>query len=168
MNRVFVNRTLNLRHLKAIGFDMDHTLIRYNSQAFEELTFEFIRDILIGLVKLMAPVITFTAEEIWDLIRRDGMPESVHMTLFPEEKPCDEGAALLERWEQLIDLRSLISKALEEARSAKVVGSSLEALVTLAGDGPLPSRFAAGGRARGLQDPAALQARRPLRGGCRG
>jgi len=47
LNHVFVNRTLNFRRLKAVGFDMDHTLIRYNSHAFEELTFQFIRDILI-------------------------------------------------------------------------------------------------------------------------
>lgn len=37
LNQVFVNRTLNMRKIKFIGLDMDHTLVRYNTKAFEEL-----------------------------------------------------------------------------------------------------------------------------------
>src|SRR5947209_7656297 len=37
MGRVFVNRTLNLKRIRFLGFDMDHTLVLYNSAAFEEL-----------------------------------------------------------------------------------------------------------------------------------
>lgn len=40
---IFVNRTLNMKHIQAIGFDMDYTLVRYNSHAFEEMTFGEIR-----------------------------------------------------------------------------------------------------------------------------
>jgi hydroxymethylpyrimidine pyrophosphatase-like HAD family hydrolase len=40
LQKVFVNRTLNLRKIKFIGLDMDHTLVRYNSQAFEKLAHE--------------------------------------------------------------------------------------------------------------------------------
>ncbi len=94
-------------------------------------------EILQGLVKLMAPVITFTAEEIWQLIRTGDMPESVHMTTFPREKPPDSDAELLERWEKLLQVRYAISKALEEARREKIIGSNQEAKVTLAGEGPL-------------------------------
>ena len=36
---IYVNRVLNMKHIKVIGFDMDHTLVRYNSDKFEELTF---------------------------------------------------------------------------------------------------------------------------------
>lgn len=36
---IYVNRVLNMKHIKAIGFDMDHTLVRYHSDVFEELTF---------------------------------------------------------------------------------------------------------------------------------
>lgn len=36
---IYVNRILNMKHIKAIGFDMDHTLVRYHSDVFEELTF---------------------------------------------------------------------------------------------------------------------------------
>ena len=94
-------------------------------------------DILLGLVKLMAPVITFTAEEIWGLVRREGMPESVHMEYFPEADTRDEDAGLLEKWESLMRLREAISKALEEARRNKAIGSSQQARVILAGEGPL-------------------------------
>jgi HAD superfamily 5'-nucleotidase-like hydrolase len=43
MQKVFINRTLNLKRIKYLGFDMDHTLIRYNSVKFEELSFEAIK-----------------------------------------------------------------------------------------------------------------------------
>ena len=39
-SRVFINRTLNLRKIKYVGFDMDHTLVRYNTRKFEELTYK--------------------------------------------------------------------------------------------------------------------------------
>jgi len=94
-------------------------------------------EILLGLVKLMAPMITFTAEEIWQLVRSEDMPESVHMAGFPREMPLDSDAELLERWEKLMDVRYAVSKALEEARREKIIGSTQEAKVTLAGEGPL-------------------------------
>ena len=47
MNRLFVNRTLNLKQIKAIGFDMDHTLVRYFTDAFEELAFWFLKQRLV-------------------------------------------------------------------------------------------------------------------------
>jgi isoleucyl-tRNA synthetase len=94
-------------------------------------------NILLGLLKFMAPVITFSAEEIWRLIRREGMPESIHMANFPDDKQHAEDAELLEKWDNLLKLRSSISKALEEARRKKIIGSSQEAKVTLSGDGEL-------------------------------
>jgi HAD superfamily 5'-nucleotidase-like hydrolase len=45
---IFVNRTLNMKHIKAIGFDMDYTLVRYNSEAFEEMTYNEIKKKLMG------------------------------------------------------------------------------------------------------------------------
>jgi HAD superfamily 5'-nucleotidase-like hydrolase len=37
---IYVNRVLNMKHIKAIGFDMDHTLVRYEKKAFEQLTYD--------------------------------------------------------------------------------------------------------------------------------
>ena len=45
---VFVNRTLNLKRIRYIGLDMDHTLIRYNSKEFETLSFNSIKHKLIA------------------------------------------------------------------------------------------------------------------------
>lgn len=47
--KVFINRTLNLKKIKYIGFDMDHTLVRYNSEAFEELAHQVMIEKLIKL-----------------------------------------------------------------------------------------------------------------------
>ncbi len=86
--------------------------------------------ILSALVKLMAPIMVFTAEEIWKVTNPDSV--SVHATLFPEPV---SGVNLTDeerkRWELMIALRQDVSKKLEEARAAKLIGSSLEAKVQL-------------------------------------
>lgn len=48
---IYVNRTLNMKHIKAIGLDMDYTLVRYNSTAFEEMTYQEIKNKLLTLKK---------------------------------------------------------------------------------------------------------------------
>lgn len=91
--------------------------------------------ILVTLTKLMAPVLSFTAEEIWRKIpKRGDEEESVHLALFPtpEEALIDE--SLAERWEQLLKIRDKILKALEEARKEKLIGDSLEAEVEIRAD----------------------------------
>ncbi|MFI5183604.1 MAG: isoleucine--tRNA ligase, partial [Vicinamibacteria bacterium] len=82
------------------------------------------------LARLMAPILPFTADEVWPLIpgRRE---DSVHMAVFPDTEPADEG--LLARWQGLLEARTVVTKALEEARAAKSIASSLEAQVVLRG-----------------------------------
>jgi len=46
-DKIFVNRTLNLKKIKYLGFDMDHTLVRYNSEKFESLVYKFVIEFLI-------------------------------------------------------------------------------------------------------------------------
>ena len=48
MSKVFVNRTLNLKKIKYLGLDMDHTLVRYDSEAFEKLSFDVIKEKLVS------------------------------------------------------------------------------------------------------------------------
>jgi isoleucyl-tRNA synthetase len=81
------------------------------------------------LTVLMAPVLPFTADEVWPLI--PGVQGSVHAATFPPREKADEGILL--RWDALIEARSVVTKALEEARAAKAIASSLEAAVTLRG-----------------------------------
>jgi len=89
-------------------------------------------EILSALTGLMAPILAFTAEEVWQyLLGREGKAESVHLTQFPEIKNeyLDEG--LNERWERIWEIRAVVTKALEEARKEKKIGLSLDAQVHL-------------------------------------
>jgi isoleucyl-tRNA synthetase len=80
----------------------------------------------------MAPILSFTAEEVWQYLPgKMGKAESVHLTEFPEVRNeyLDEG--LNERWERIWEVRTLVMKALEDARKEKKVGLSLDAQVRL-------------------------------------
>ncbi|MFQ5684115.1 MAG: isoleucine--tRNA ligase [Candidatus Binatia bacterium] len=88
---------------------------------------------LIGtLVRLMAPILSFTAEEIWDYVPNNGhQPMSVFLSKIPSP---DEGLLneeLGSHWEQLFKVRSEILKGLEAARNEGLIGHSLDAKVVL-------------------------------------
>ncbi len=88
--------------------------------------------ILDTLVRLLAPILTFTAEEIWaSMPRYEGKADSVHLTRFPEVNPEYLNEGLKENWKTLISLRGEISRAIETARKNKVVGHPLDARVEL-------------------------------------
>ena len=95
--------------------------------------------ILDGLVRLMAPIVSFTAEEVWQLQpkKADDAAESVHMTVFPDvdESLIDE--ELSERWEKIQEIRGEITKVLERARKEKSIGHPLDARVYIYADEPL-------------------------------
>ena len=89
-------------------------------------------EILRGLAALMAPILSFTAEEVWSYLPSDaGKADSVHLAAFPQVRTeyLDEG--LNERWERIWEIRGTVMKALEEARREKVIGLSLDAGVKL-------------------------------------
>ncbi len=86
------------------------------------------------LCRLMAPILSFTAEEVWQELeachgRERWARATVHAERFPEALPVAEDRDLVERWERLLGFREEVSKALEIARAAKRIGSSLEAKV---------------------------------------
>ncbi|MGA1869263.1 MAG: isoleucine--tRNA ligase [bacterium] len=90
-------------------------------------------DILHALVRLMAPIMSFTAEEIWDHIpseSRQGI-QSIHLCSFPEVNETFQNDVLNERWEKLLGIRADIAKSLESARSKKIIGHPLDAKVSL-------------------------------------
>ncbi|MBW2617389.1 MAG: class I tRNA ligase family protein, partial [Deltaproteobacteria bacterium] len=84
--------------------------------------------ILDSLTRLMAPVLSFLAEEVWDHLP-GAKAGSVHQALFPQglERYLDE--ALAERYEKLLAIRSETTVALERARAEKKIGNALDALV---------------------------------------
>ena len=87
--------------------------------------------ILDNLTRLIAPVLSFTAEEIWQQMPGE-REESVHLASFPKLHPDWRNLDLEARYQKLLMLRSDVSKALELARTAKTIGHSLDARVTLA------------------------------------
>jgi isoleucyl-tRNA synthetase len=99
-------------------------------------------EITVVLAKLMAPILSFTAEEIWrmlpDAVRKEAT--SVHLTSFPEGEPVWRDEELMARWETLLAYRSRVQGDLEIRRRDKVIGSSLEAHVQIEA-GPEAYRF---------------------------
>jgi len=90
-------------------------------------------EILNVLVRLMAPVLSFTADEIWQFMK-DGKKKStpsVHATLFIPIKEEYRDTGLAERWNEIIRVRREVTKALEVARKDKIIGHSLDASITL-------------------------------------
>jgi isoleucyl-tRNA synthetase len=90
--------------------------------------------ILEALVKLMAPVLSFTTDEVWRYMPKQE-EASVHLSQFPPLRPEWKDDALVARWERIMRVRGEVSKALELARVAKVIGHSLDAKVAINGAG---------------------------------
>ncbi|ADW68538.1 isoleucine--tRNA ligase [Granulicella tundricola] len=100
-----------------------------------------------ALVRLIAPILSFTADEAWAFLPKvEGRESSVHLALFPDLSDIVPGseAAIEHDWEQLLELRAQVMAKLEVLRAAKSIGKSLEAKVTLTvviGPGPSPLRL---------------------------
>jgi isoleucyl-tRNA synthetase len=80
-----------------------------------------------ALVRWAAPVLVFTTEEVWSTRYPDG--GSVHLLEWPEIGGWRD-QALEDRWATLREARTRVTEAIEPLRRDKVVGSSLEAVVT--------------------------------------
>ncbi|MBW2339626.1 MAG: isoleucine--tRNA ligase [Deltaproteobacteria bacterium] len=89
-------------------------------------------EVLEGLVRLVAPIIPFTADEVWGYMPNQDKPVSVHAAQFMPGREDYKDSALIERWDLLLKIRKEITKALELARKDKVIGHSLDASVSLA------------------------------------
>ncbi|MEX1111045.1 MAG: class I tRNA ligase family protein, partial [Chthoniobacterales bacterium] len=83
-------------------------------------------EIFSSLTRLLAPILAFTAEEAWGYFQPG---TSVHTQLFPAKRSSD--AAALTEGDRLLQLRALVSQALEKARAEKTISNNLEATVTL-------------------------------------
>ncbi len=97
-----------------------------------------LRRVLEGLARLMAPILCFTAEEVWQALqgRRDGDPivSSVHTEEFPRPQTPGEDADRMSRWDRLFEVREEVLKALELARAENLIGNGLEAEVVIEAD----------------------------------
>ncbi|MBQ8415555.1 MAG: class I tRNA ligase family protein, partial [Clostridia bacterium] len=89
--------------------------------------------VLSGLVRLLAPIISFTAEEMWQAIPHStaDQKESVFLNDMPVYEERLSYPEVAEKWNRLFQMRDDVMKALEIARADKLVGKSLEAKITL-------------------------------------
>ena len=97
-------------------------------------------EILNTLTRLVAPILAFTADEIWQFMPHRSGDDRANVVFnpIPEGAPLsDSDRAFMEMWEKLHAVRNDVSKALELARTAKVIGASLEAAVDLYADGEM-------------------------------
>jgi isoleucyl-tRNA synthetase len=88
-----------------------------------------------GLARLLAPVLSVTAEEVWRALP-GGREASVHLANFPANLSDWRDEALEDRWNRLLAVRAIVNQALESARQRKDIGSALAAHVTLHASGP--------------------------------
>ncbi len=96
------------------------------------------------LARLMAPIMVFTAEEIWRYLPSSAEKvESIHLARLPEmdEKLLDQNLA--EQWQAIKLVRAEVTKALEEARAEKIIGHSLDGAVTVGLDDALYNQLMA-------------------------
>ncbi len=91
-------------------------------------------EILTALVRIVAPILTFTSEEIWQFMpesMRDGAM-SVQLAGWPEvDVPAEEAAALREAYAVVLEVRDEVMRALETARNEKTIGKSQEAKIVI-------------------------------------
>jgi len=90
-----------------------------------------IYEIVMVLAKSLAPIAPFTADEIWQKLKRDDPEISVHASLWPEARQGYIDKSLEEKWEKIFVLRPYIMKAIEDKRIKGLIGDSMEASVTL-------------------------------------
>lgn len=108
-------------------------LYAYKADSFERRSAQTaMYEIMLDLVVMIAPVLSFTMEEVWQFMKKPvSMPESVFMMPWPECKEEYIDEALESKWDNFIEIRSEITRVLEGARRAKTIGHSLDAKVEL-------------------------------------
>ena len=94
-------------------------------------------EILNALVRILAPMASFTAEEIWKYMKHktNENAESVMMEYYPTVKAEYENKELESKWDKILKIKEEVAKKLEEARAAKIIGHSLNAKVIISAEG---------------------------------
>ena len=85
---------------------------------------------LLALTKLVAPILSHTADEVWSHIEFVS-EESVQLVDMPEAREVDQAVEIETKWDSFMSLRDDVLKALEVARNDKVIGKSLSASISL-------------------------------------
>jgi isoleucyl-tRNA synthetase len=88
-------------------------------------------------VRLLAPILVHTCEEVWAAMPAHEDLPSVHLALFPKARPALVNDRLEERWSRLLAVRDDVARELEKLRAEKKIGSGLDATVALHAEGDL-------------------------------
>ncbi len=101
--------------------------------------------ILSAVARLAAPIISFTAEEIWQFMPHtaDDDKESVFLNQMPEKSGIEYSSEFIDKWNFIYAARLSANKVLEEARNAKTIGKSLEAKIIIKASAEEYDRYAA-------------------------
>ncbi|MDR2946914.1 MAG: isoleucine--tRNA ligase, partial [Candidatus Adiutrix sp.] len=94
-----------------------------------------------ALARLMAPVLSFTCEEIWGYLPETGEDGSVFLSDLPEVRPEWHAPELAQKWADLWQIRAQVNKEMENHRAQKHIGSSLDAAPLLVGFGEAYQRL---------------------------
>ena len=92
-------------------------------------TLELLNVILNSLIRWFAPILSFTTEEIYQLISKE--KKSIHLEKFLKFPKKFENHKLSMKWEKLLQIREVCNLSIEEKRASKVIGSSLEAALSI-------------------------------------
>ena len=89
-------------------------------------------DILFTITRLMSPILVFTSEEIYSFMNtRENKKLSILLEEFPNERGVYNDDQLVKKWDKIFEVKESFAKDIEEARSAKVVGHSLDSDITV-------------------------------------
>ena len=102
-------------------------------------------EITVTLLQLMAPVLSFTAEEAWQELRKTALgrdlPQSIFLSNMPANASLIPDVKLEEKWNKIRRVRETVQKVLEETRQKGIIGSSLEAKVIFKTSNPDTKAF---------------------------
>ena len=90
-----------------------------------------IYETLMTLLKLIAPILSATAEEMWSYLKGFVKEESVLLTTFPVAKKEQTNPEVEQYWDAIWTIRELVNKKIEEQRMAKTIGHSLDTKITI-------------------------------------
>ncbi|MFN7134352.1 MAG: class I tRNA ligase family protein, partial [Myxococcales bacterium] len=116
--------------LSAVYFDVLKDRLYTGARSSRRAAQTVVHQILLDLLRLLAPITSFTCEEAWQTLPHKPA-ESVFFGGLPEAKLTAADEAVLAEFDRLLEVRSEVQKALETARREKLIGAPLEAKVTL-------------------------------------
>lgn len=93
--------------------------------------------ILSTMVRILAPILAHTAEEVWRYMPGDDKAVSVHLADFPKVDESMMDTELVERWQRILGLREEVNKEIEPARQSGVIGKPLESRIKITAPAPL-------------------------------